>query len=47
MISLTFTPGRNDDLISRLPGGKIVLIERGARRPLPLLPCLHYRKQQH
>ncbi|HND31842.1 MAG TPA: hypothetical protein PLA94_17690, partial [Myxococcota bacterium] len=33
MISLTFTPGRNDDLISRLPGGKIVLIERGARLP--------------
>lgn len=39
MISLSFVPGRQgdtgrqEDLISRLPGGKIALIERGARLP--------------
>lgn len=34
MIPLSFFPGDRGDLISRLPGGKVVLLERGARLPV-------------
>jgi hypothetical protein len=42
LTALVFSTGRQGDLISRLRGGKIVLVDQRARRPAAFGPCVEW-----